>query len=226
MPVALSKLCFPMRLFLLLLVSILLFTQCSVFQQSYSYNDSRSERGDEREPERRERPLYEPLEEEEAVAEEEVEFEEGPTPPSRPEINPDLEGEDEEAVLRLEVVEHAKAYLGTKYRLGGTDPKSGFDCSGFTSYVMDKAGLEISRTSQSQAKEGKKVKLKRVKPGDLIFYRRSPLGSVFHVSLVVDNKKDGVYVIHSTSRGVVIDNITRSSYWEPKISSARDVISQ
>jgi len=35
-----------------------------------------------------------------------------------------------------------------------------------------------------------------------------------------------VYVIHSTSRGVVIDNITRSSYWEPKISSARDVISQ
>jgi hypothetical protein len=42
---------------------------------------------------------------------------------------------------------------------------------------------------------------------------------------VVSNNKEGLTVIHSTSRGVVVDNISRSSYWQPKISTARDVVS-
>ncbi|MCH2081877.1 MAG: C40 family peptidase [Saprospiraceae bacterium] len=123
--------------------------------------------------------------------------------------------------LRNSMVDYAKQYIGTKYKSGGIDPK-GFDCSGFTQYVMKKFDYDISRVSGSQEKEGKKVKIKHAKAGDLVFFRKS--GRVFHVALVVDNQKDGLKVIHSTNRGVVVDNITKSSYWKPKLSSAVDVI--
>ncbi len=134
-------------------------------------------------------------------------------------------GEDAEYSFRQEVVGYAQELLGTKYRAGGKDPR-GFDCSGFTGYVMKNFDLKLSASSRHQAQEGRKVNIKDVKPGDLIFFKRSPNGEIFHVSMVVRNSKAGIEVIHSTSRGVVIDNISKSSYWEPKIYSARDVLSK
>lgn len=125
---------------------------------------------------------------------------------------------------RSTVIQYAKDLLGTSYRYGGRDER-GFDCSGFTSYVLKKAGVKVSRTSRSQALEGVKVKLNKAQPGDLVFFKRSSMGKVFHVAMIVENGKDGLEVIHSTSRGVVIDNITHSKYWNPKVWAARDVLS-
>jgi len=132
----------------------------------------------------------------------------------------------EEYALRLDIVDYAEQYEGAKYTYAGRDPRKGFDCSGFTYFVMKKYGITLSPSSRQQEKQGRSIRVKDVKPGDLIFYRRSPVGRVFHVSLVYANDPDGIKVIHSTSRGVVIDNITTSSYWAPKISTARDVISR
>jgi cell wall-associated NlpC family hydrolase len=131
-----------------------------------------------------------------------------------------------EYTLRMNIVDYADNYQGTKYTYAGRDPRKGFDCSGFTYFVMKKYGIELSPSSRLQEKQGRSIRIKDVKPGDLVFYRRSPLGRVFHVSLVYANDPDGIKVIHSTSRGVVIDNITTSSYWAPKISTARDVVSR
>ena len=124
---------------------------------------------------------------------------------------------------REEIFQFAKQFLGTKYIYGGKTPK-GFDCSGFTHYVMNNFGYKISPASKLQAKNGEKVKLKDVKAGDLVFFKKK--GRVFHVALVVDNSSEGLYVIHSTNRGVVVDNISKSSYWKPQLSAARDVISK
>lgn len=131
-----------------------------------------------------------------------------------------------EYTLRMNIVDYADNYQGTRYTYAGRDPRKGFDCSGFTFFVMKKYGIELSPSSRLQEKQGRSIRIKDVKPGDLIFYRRSPLGRVFHVSLVYANDPDGIKVIHSTSRGVVIDNITTSSYWAPKISTARNVVSR
>jgi|GEM_PF-1875779 len=213
----------------LALTAIFLLSSCGLFTSEYNYNTSRGGSPAQ------ERPLYEEEDtlpeksrdtrEDEEDRDTEIVFEEedDPEPPlDEPADAPDLP-ETEEELLRKEAVNYAKTFLGTKYKLGGTSPKSGFDCSGFTSYVMKQVDIALSRTSQAQENNGKKVRLKNVQPGDLIFYRRTPLGKVFHVSMVVANKEDGIYVIHSTSRGVVIDNVTKSSYWSPKISSARSV---
>ena len=130
-----------------------------------------------------------------------------------------------EAQFRQDIVEYAKTFQGTGYLYAGRDPDTGFDCSGFTYFVMKEFGIELTPVSRGQENQGRKVSVSRVQTGDLIFYRRSANTQVFHVSLVVDNDRDGIWVIHSTSRGVVIDNISKSSYWQPKISTARDVVS-
>ena len=127
--------------------------------------------------------------------------------------------------FRQDVVTFAKKFQGTKYTYAGKEPRTGFDCSGFTSYVMARYDISLSASSRQQENQGRKLNLDQVQSGDLIFYRRPGNDRVFHVSLVVDNTREGIEVIHATSRGVVIDNISTSSYWKPKISTARDVIS-
>lgn len=132
--------------------------------------------------------------------------------------------ESKEARFRKDVTIFAKDYIGTKYKSAGKTPK-GFDCSGFTKYVMNHFGMSLSSSSGAQENQGKKIDIKKSKPGDLIFFRRSKRGRVFHVAMVVSNDSKGLKVIHSTSRGVVVDNLYASSYWKPKISTARDIIS-
>ncbi len=127
--------------------------------------------------------------------------------------------------MRKSIVEEAEKHLGVRYKYAGESPK-GFDCSGFTQYVVGKFGFPLSRTAQSQLKEGNPISAAKAQPGDLVFFRRTKGGPVFHVALVISNDKEGLKVIHSTSsRGVVVDKIAENSYWGTKILSFRDVIS-
>jgi len=128
-----------------------------------------------------------------------------------------------EAEHRAEVVAFAEKYVGAKYKYAGSDPK-GFDCSGFTSYVMKNFDITLDRTSSAQSNNGAVVSVKDVQPGDLLFFSRSG-GKVFHVGLVYKNSAEGLFMIHSTNtRGVVIDNISVNSYWKPKLYKARNVL--
>mgnify|MGYP002140704185 CR=1 FL=1 len=130
----------------------------------------------------------------------------------------------EENLVRQQVISYAKQYLGTNYKYAGRSPK-GFDCSGFTHYVMDHFNVDVSPSSRDQAGQGRKIELSKVRPGDLIFFRRPKSRYIFHVAMVYSNDKKGVHIIHSTSRGVVIDNLNESKYWKPKAYIARDVVS-
>jgi cell wall-associated NlpC family hydrolase len=128
--------------------------------------------------------------------------------------------------LRSEIVKEARNYIGLKYRYGGTSPETGFDCSGFTSHVMKRFNVQLAHSSRSQATEGRKISLQDARPGDIIAFRRSRNRLVSHVALVVDNNEEGVFIIHSTSRGVVIDNLKASAYWGPKVYAVRDILSE
>ncbi len=83
----------------------------------------------------------------------------------------------------------AKQYIGTPYRWGGTTP-SGFDCSGFTSYVYRQLGVSLPRTSFSQSRAGTTVSRSELQPGDLVY-------GPGHVGIYVGN---GSY-IHAPSPG-------------------------
>jgi cell wall-associated NlpC family hydrolase len=129
--------------------------------------------------------------------------------------------------VRNNVVDFAAEQKGTRYKYAGRSPKTGFDCSGFTHYVYNEFGVELTPVSRVQEDEGKRINLKDAQAGDLIFFRKSNNGSVFHVALVVSQSPGNLTVIHSTSsRGVIMENIYDSSYWRSKIMSARDVLSR
>lgn len=128
--------------------------------------------------------------------------------------------------LRGKIADSARKYLGTEYFYTGKSPQTGFDCSGFTSYVMGKNGIKISPASAAQAKEGRSIRMEQVQTGDLIFFGETK-DKVSHVALVQKRTPDGIICIHSTtSRGVIEENITTSKYWKPKILFARDVVSK
>lgn len=126
--------------------------------------------------------------------------------------------------LRNDVTKHSKQYVGTKYKYAGKTPQTGFDCSGFTSYVYKQFDVSLSSSSSTQATQGKEVPIDEVKAGDLVFFGKR--GKITHVAMVVSNTSEGISVIHSTtSKGVIIQNISTSKYWKPKIMFARDVVS-
>lgn len=208
-----------------LLACLLLFTQCDVIRYLTTEPDGTGSNkpGRTERTVRTEREDSKPVEGETAPPttdpDEPVFIEPAPSVPDTRTSAPDKEME-----MRFEIVDYAKKQLGKKYKYAGRSPRTGFDCSGFTHYVMDNFGVDLSTSSRAQENQGKKIKVSEAKSGDLIFFRRSKNGAVFHVALVVSNDREGLKVIHSTSRGVVIDNISVSSYWKPKISTARDVL--
>ena len=121
------------------------------------------------------------------------------------------------------ILDLARDQIGVKYRYAGKTPR-GFDCSGYTSYVFRKAGIDLYASSRKQSKQGKFRDLNKARPGDLIFF-----GNAFkidHVGIVTQNKRGKLYVIHSTnSQGVVEHDINQILYWKKRAKFARDVIS-
>jgi cell wall-associated NlpC family hydrolase len=85
------------------------------------------------------------------------------------------------------VVADAYALLGIPYRSGGSSPSSGFDCSGFTSYIYKQNGLSIPRTSTGQSSAGRYIKLSDAKPGDVVCW--GGVGSSYHVGIYVGGNK-------------------------------------
>ena len=68
------------------------------------------------------------------------------------------------------MVSLAYSLLGVPYVSGGSSP-SGFDCSGFTSYLFRQYGISLSRSSSAQAYGGTAVNgLANAQPGDVICY--------------------------------------------------------
>lgn len=85
------------------------------------------------------------------------------------------------------LVGFAKKFLGTPYVWGGTNP-SGFDCSGFVQYVYGHYGVKLPRISADQARAGKRVGLKELRPGDLVAWDNSSRNNgADHIAIYIGN---------------------------------------
>lgn len=95
-----------------------------------------------------------------------------------------------------EALRAALSKQGAPYRWGAEGPDE-FDCSGLTSWSYEQAGVELPRSSSSQAETGTSVSRSQLQPGDLI----ALYSPVSHIGMYVG---DGQYV-HAPQPGDVVE---------------------
>lgn len=115
------------------------------------------------------------------------------------------------------IVNTAKSHLGKPYVFGAANGKS-FDCSGFTYYVFKQNGINIPRTSSSQASVGSKVSKSNLQAGDLVIFSNTYKQGPSHAGIYLGNNQ----FIHASSGGkrVMISSLN-SSYYSKKFSYGR-----
>ncbi|MFH2203894.1 MAG: C40 family peptidase [Elusimicrobiota bacterium] len=115
------------------------------------------------------------------------------------------------------IAKTAEEQTGAAYRLGGSAPEKGFDCSGLTSWTHQRHGIRIPRTSRQQFKRGRKVSPRDLAPGDLLFFTTDKRGPS-HVGIYLG---DGRFVhAPSSGKGVRTDRLT-APYWKKRFLGAR-----
>ncbi len=90
------------------------------------------------------------------------------------------------------IVQAATNQLGVPYVWGGSNPSSGFDCSGLVQYVFSTLGVSLPRTAAQQEQVGMPVaNLASAQPGDLLFFEPgqngAPPGQAGHVAIYIGN---------------------------------------
>jgi cell wall-associated NlpC family hydrolase len=98
--------------------------------------------------------------------------------------------------LGNEAVREAKTFLGIPYVWGGAS-RSGVDCSGLTMLSWQAAGVSLLHSAWYQYNETKRITLKQLEPGDLLFYYFPDDGSdpVTHVAMYVGSGPYGTQTI-------------------------------
>ncbi|HWV75646.1 MAG TPA: C40 family peptidase [Pseudosphingobacterium sp.] len=106
-----------------------------------------------------------------------------------------------QAVDPIELVAFAQKLLGIPYRYGGSNPKLGFDCSGFVNYVFKSFHFSVPRSSSAFSKYGEKISLEEASPGDLILFRGTnpKIKSIGHIGIIVSKAGEPVRFIHASS---------------------------
>jgi cell wall-associated NlpC family hydrolase len=119
------------------------------------------------------------------------------------------------------VVATALTLRGTPYRNRGSEPSSGFDCSGFVQWVFAQHGTALPRDVKQQFDEGSKIDADDVKAGDLVFFETVSKGAS-HVGIAIGGDE---FVHAPSSRGVVRIERLSTEYWAKRWVGARRIAS-
>ncbi|MEK5039751.1 C40 family peptidase [Sporosarcina sp. FSL K6-3457] len=128
-------------------------------------------------------------------------------------------GQAEASSVSADITKTATSLIGVKYSYGGTTT-SGFDCSGYVSYVFKEHGVSLARSSSGMYGSGVAVNKADLEVGDLVFFNTTGKG-VSHVGIYIG---DGEFAHASTSKGVRVDKLNDPYYWGDRYIGAKRVL--
>ena len=132
-----------------------------------------------------------------------------------------LDAERSSGQMRSDIVIRALTLLDTPYRHGGSNPASGFDCSGLVKYVYQQVtGRQLPRRSEDIGRLGETITPSQLEAGDLVFF--NTLSRAYsHVAIYIG---DGRF-LHAPARGgrVRIEALD-DRYWRARFDGARRLI--
>jgi cell wall-associated NlpC family hydrolase len=110
-----------------------------------------------------------------------------------------------------------RKFMGVPYVWGGETP-AGFDCSGFTQYVMKENGITIPRTAAEQFAAGTPVDKADLRVGDLVFFTTYKPGAS-HVGFYMGDGK----FLHASSgaKQVTVSRLDETYYSQRYIGARR-----
>lgn len=126
----------------------------------------------------------------------------------------------ETGAVATQLIDTALGLVGVPYRMGGSSPQAGFDCSGFVRYVYAHTlGLVLPRRAAEQAQAATPVAREELRPGDLVFFN-TMRRAFSHVGVYLG---DGKFV-HAPSKGdrVKVSDLNER-YWARRYDGARRI---
>ena len=122
------------------------------------------------------------------------------------------------------IIDTALEFSGVRYKYGGTT-KKGMDCSGLLYVAFGENNVKLPRVSYHMAEEGRRINLRDVTKGDLLFFRTTKGAKrINHVGMVVTVEQGEIKFIHSSSsRGVIVSSL-REGYWNSAFVRATRVL--
>ena len=107
--------------------------------------------------------------------------------------------------LGQQIADFGVSLVGHSYTRAGSSPSTGFDCSGFVTYVLRQHGISVTRSSAGMHRDnGVSVSRSDLIAGDLVFFARNG-STVDHVGIYIGNGRFVHASSHST--GVIITNL-------------------
>lgn len=136
------------------------------------------------------------------------------TTPEPAENAPRVDLRNQDRVVSLLQAQHSE-WAGTRHRWGGTN-RHGVDCSGFVYVTLrEKFGHSPPRTTEAQSRWGEPVDAKKLRAGDLVFFRTGIKSR--HVGIYMGKRQ---FLHASASKGVKVSSMD-DYYWRNRFWQAR-----
>ncbi len=116
------------------------------------------------------------------------------------------------------IIKYGETFIGKPYKYNIKN-YGALDCSRFVAYAFQKYGYRIPHSPGAIFSACDKISLSQVRKGDLLFFEGRRLGSsrIGHVSMVVEVGDNSIKMLHSSSRGILIDELLNKEYYQKRL---------